>query len=302
MSPTPNWREQLRCPQCRQALTAEVHALRCAACGAGYEVTATDVPILLTPDDRRRFAARLETSSGAHMEEEYARRRQPGWGARLARALSPPLPVYHNPAEPPLPRSPDGLNLWLGGGGRRTPGFVNLDLAPFEGVDLVAHAGRLPFADDSCDAVACDALLEHVEDPTAVVAEIRRVLKPGGHVLATVPFCHPWHGYPADFHRFSREGLARLFADFDCLSLGVRAGPTTTLLTFLTYYWKLIFPVHARNPLRRWFNRALLAAWGWLTAPLPYLDRWLLRRPDAHTLANHLYLLARKKQEASCRR
>jgi len=53
--------------------------------------------------------------------------------------------------------------------------------------------------------------------------------------------------------------------------------------------------VHAANPVRRWFNRLVVGAWGWLTAPLRYLDLWLDRRPDAHTLANHLYILARKK-------
>lgn len=294
MASAVHWREQLRCPQCRGGLAPSERALRCAACNVSYEL-AGDVPILLTPDDRRRFAALLENAGGPRMEEEYARRREAGLGARLERALTPPLPVYHNPAEPPLPRRADGLNLWLGGGGRETPGFVNLDLGPFPGVDLVAQAGRLPFADNACDAVACDALLEHVEDPAAVVAEIRRVLKPGAHVLATVPFCHPWHGYPADFQRFTRDGLRRLFGEFECVSLGVRTGPTATLLTFFTYYWKLFFPVHASNPVRRWFNRLVVGAWGWLTAPLRILDRWLNRRPDAHTLANHLYILARKK-------
>lgn len=289
------WRQQLCCPQCRWPLAAGAGGLNCAPCGTRYEVTAAGVPILLTPDDRRRFATLLEGAAAAHMAEEYARRTRPGWGARLQRALTPPLPVYLNPDQPELSPAPGGISLWLGGGGHPAPGFVNIDLAPFAGVDLVANAGRLPFAESSCDVVLCDALLEHVEDPAAVVGEIRRVLKPGGQVLAAVPFCHPWHGYPADYHRFSREGLAGLFADFDCLRLGVRTGPTTTLLTFLTYYWKLIFPVHAPNPVRRWLDRALVAAWGWTTAPLRYLDVWLNRRPDAHTLANHLYILARKR-------
>jgi len=228
------------------------------------------------------------------MDSEYHVRTQPAWRARLWRAVYPPLPVYHNPVEPKLPRTPDGLNLWLGGGGRRTPSFINIDLAPFEGVNLVANIERLPFSQDSCDSVACDAVLEHVEDPRTVVTEIRRVLKPGGYILATVPFCHPWHGYPGDYHRFSHQGLARLFAEFECIDLGVRTGPTATLLTFLTYYAKLFFPVHGGNVARRWLNRALLGAWGWASSPLRYLDIWLNRRPDARILANHLYILAQK--------
>ncbi|MEM9808525.1 MAG: bifunctional 2-polyprenyl-6-hydroxyphenol methylase/3-demethylubiquinol 3-O-methyltransferase UbiG, partial [Cyanobacteria bacterium P01_D01_bin.56] len=39
---------------------------------------------------------------------------------------------------------------------------------------------NLPFEDDSFDGVVCVDVLEHVESPAATVAEIGRVLKPGG--------------------------------------------------------------------------------------------------------------------------
>ena len=294
MSTSVDWRRYLCCPACRAPLAQTDGGLECGPCSVRYEVTPAGVPILLMEEDRRRFAALLEQAAGSQMAEEYGRRTRRDWGARLRRALTPPLPVYYNRAEVPLPTSEDGLNLCLGGGGRETPGFLNLDLAPFPGVDLVANAAQIPLAENCCNSVQCDALLEHVEDPVAVVAEIERVLKPGGHAHTVVPFCHPWHGYPSDYHRFTQDGLARLFGSFECVSLGLRTGPTVTLLTFLTHYWKLIFPVHGGNPVRRWFNRAVLAAWGWGSAPLRYLDVWLNRRPDAHILANHIYILARK--------
>lgn len=43
-----------------------------------------------------------------------------------------------------------------------------------------ADAARLPFADGSFDAVRVERVLQHVPDPAAVVAEVRRVLRPGG--------------------------------------------------------------------------------------------------------------------------
>ncbi len=294
MSTSVDWRRYLCCPACRAPLAQVDGGLECGPCRVRYEVTPAGVPILLTEEDRRHFAVLLEQAEGVRMREAYAHRTRRDWAARLWRALTPPLPVYHNPEEPPLSTSANGVNLFLGGGGRRTPGFVNIDLAPFYGVDLVANAAHIPLAENTCDSVACDALLEHVEEPDAVVAEIWRVLKPGGNARAVVPFCHPWHGYPSDYHRFTQDGLAHLFGSFECVSLGLRTGPTVTLLTFLTFYWKLIFPVHGGNPVRRWFNRAVLAAWGWGSAPLRYLDVWLNRRPDAHVLANHIYILARK--------
>lgn len=42
---------------------------------------------------------------------------------------------------------------------------------------------QLPFADDSFDAVSCCDVLEHVADPDWVIAEIARVLRPGGIFL-----------------------------------------------------------------------------------------------------------------------
>ncbi|MCZ6832114.1 MAG: class I SAM-dependent methyltransferase, partial [Acidobacteria bacterium] len=45
----------------------------------------------------------------------------------------------------------------------------------------------LPLADASCDVVTCCSVLEHVQDPHAVLAEVARVLKPGGWLHLGVP-------------------------------------------------------------------------------------------------------------------
>jgi SAM-dependent methyltransferase len=45
---------------------------------------------------------------------------------------------------------------------------------------VVGDAGRLPFRDGVFDGVFCSNLLEHVRDPAGVLAEIGRVLRPGG--------------------------------------------------------------------------------------------------------------------------
>ena len=66
------------------------------------------------------------------------------------------------------------------------------------------------------------------------------------------------------------------------------------MLTFLTYYLKLLMPVHCQNKVRRAANRFIVGAACWLMFPLKYLDIWLNRLPDAHVLANHLYVSVRK--------
>ena len=66
---------------------------------------------------------------------------------------------------------------------------VGLDAKPCEmsGPFVRADAARLPFRSGSFDNVVAMEVLEHVEDPAAVMTEIRRVLKDGGTFVMSVP-------------------------------------------------------------------------------------------------------------------
>ena len=61
-----------------------------------------------------------------------------------------------------------------------------IDIERFKGV-LRGDATTLPFADGSFDVVITSEVLEHIQDDVAAIAEMTRVLKPGGHFAATVP-------------------------------------------------------------------------------------------------------------------
>src|SRR3954449_497931 len=58
------------------------------------------------------------------------------------------------------------------------------------GADLrpVEPDGSLPLEHASVDLVWCSEVLEHVADTEHALLEVRRVLRPGGRVLITVPF------------------------------------------------------------------------------------------------------------------
>ena len=82
----------------------------------------------------------------------------------------------------------------------------------------VLDGPTLPYPDDTFDIVVSDNVLEHLEDPAAVFAEVARVLKPGGRFLAKTP--NKWHYVtliaattPAAFHRFYNERLGRRSED-----------------------------------------------------------------------------------------
>lgn len=74
-------------------------------------------------------------------------------------------------------------------------------------IDIFGDGQCLPVASESCDTVLSLEVLEHLPDPDACVAEMARVLRPGGKLLLTVPFLQPLHQLPYDFRRYTPEGL-----------------------------------------------------------------------------------------------
>lgn len=90
---------------------------------------------------------------------------------------------------------------------------VGLDIHPGCNVNLVGDAHILSrfVRERSLDGVLSASVLEHIQAPWVVAAEVNRVLKPGGLVYHQVPGAWPAHAQPNDFWRFSAEGLRVLF-------------------------------------------------------------------------------------------
>ncbi|MFA6171563.1 MAG: methyltransferase domain-containing protein [Patescibacteria group bacterium] len=92
-----------------------------------------------------------------------------------------------------------------------------LDPVPDYNPDIIGDIHRLPFLDESQEAILCLAVLEHVEDPKKACREIWRSLKKGGYALVYTPFLYYYHaepGYYKDYWRFSEDALNFLFKDF----------------------------------------------------------------------------------------
>ncbi|HEY0003244.1 MAG TPA: methyltransferase domain-containing protein [Pyrinomonadaceae bacterium] len=87
-----------------------------------------------------------------------------------------------------LPRS--DLHVNLGCGHNPKPGWLNVDIARGEHVDIVWDLRRpLPFANDSCAAIFSEHVIEHLsrDDAERLVQECQRVLQPGGVLRISTP-------------------------------------------------------------------------------------------------------------------
>ncbi|MCU0228987.1 MAG: methyltransferase domain-containing protein [Bryobacterales bacterium] len=215
-------------------------------------------------------------------------RRGESWRARVRRWLMPPAPLVMNPDEWRVDAPLGRWNLYIGGAAARPDGYLNLDLFPLPGVDLAADAGLLPFNRPLFQRIECDAVLEHVPHPDAMVQELARVLLPGGYLHLVAPFAHPFHEYPRDYRRFTLDGLRLMgqSAGLTPVKEGWRSGPTATMLVFVLEYAKLWCPA--------WLRPVVHGGLGWILFPLRYLDCLLWRRVRARQLGNHAYLWLRK--------
>jgi len=226
----------------------------------------------------------LATTDGKNMVSGY---RQP---SRLLQALRRVISSEYFPGkawraakENTLAHGPN--TLILGSGVTRYSGAIHLDLDDFPGVDVVADAHELPFRDGSLDAVVCEVVLEHAAQPLRILAETKRVLKPGGRIFFVVPFVFPYHGHPADYRRWSRQGLEMDFAEFSNLEIGIMGGPCSSMVNLLSEWAYTLSGLP--------FPKGYTWIKGGVTAclfPIKFLDALVNRFPEAHRLASTLYV------------
>ena len=93
--------------------------------------------------------------------------------------------------------------------------------------------------DESYDSALCLEVLEHVPDPFKAMSEIRRILKPGGTLVCSVPHLSRLHEEPHDYYRFTEHGLKYLFehSGFDVILIK----PRGSLFCFLGHQLSSLF-------------------------------------------------------------
>lgn len=146
----------------------------------------------------------------------------------------------------------------------------------------VGSALRLPFADHCFDKVICSEVLEHIPDYEQALAEIQRVLKPGGLLALSVPRYWPekicW--WLSDEYHANEGGHIRIFK-----ASHLRRQVENRGLTFYARHWAhalhapfwwlkcLFWRSQDRNILIRAYHRLLV----WDLLKRPWLTQTLER-------------------------
>ncbi|HYC37555.1 MAG TPA: class I SAM-dependent methyltransferase [Usitatibacter sp.] len=145
--------------------------------------------------------------------------------------------------------------------------YIGLDL-PQEGspAHLFWDGKVIPLGDASVDSALLTEVLEHCPDAGVVLAEARRVLRPGGFLFATVPFIWPIHNVPYDEFRYTPYSLRRIFEGAGFTDVRIEAtGGRHAMLAVALGLWVRRRAITSRRHLAvRWLLSRLLTPVVWL--------------------------------------
>lgn len=89
-------------------------------------------------------------------------------------------------------------------------------------LDIISDITAIPEPENSFDAIMCIEVFEHLPEPIKAIKEFSRLLRPGGHLILTAPFCSLTHFAPYYFYtgfnrNFYQEHLSK--NGFDIIEL-----------------------------------------------------------------------------------
>ena len=202
----------LQCPDCGREVGGDPEMLRCAGCRRTF------------PIRHAQLDARASSAAGTPLTVPT-----PSSPAAWPPETTPPDGAYRGPLRDRT--NPRHLSILATRGGqldvldwgcgtaayrplvRDELGhrYVGIDIAG-DAADVLADAHRLPFRTAVFDHAITNAVLAHLANPFVAIAEVARVLKPGGIFSGSAaflePYCSSWRTY---FHP-SPDGIVHLLA------------------------------------------------------------------------------------------
>ncbi|MDN3512442.1 MAG: class I SAM-dependent methyltransferase [Candidatus Jettenia sp.] len=176
---------------------------------------------------------------------------------------------------------------------------LQTDKFDVKGIDIVCDIKQIPVPDERYDNILCSEVLEHIENPLEGIKEMKRILKPGGKVIITVPgtsLLHfsPYHYYTGFKDNFFNLLLGKSGFDIDRITrVGTIYSVTALYLWYIAdKFSKVIFP---------W--RSSLFFKMFILGFSPFISLFLIldyiRILDTRTIEAGLLVIATKRHENS---
>lgn len=292
------------CPKCHKGLNFGKKAT-CSSCSSSYPVI-DNVPLLITEE---KSVFRFKQIEREWSEQKFHKDIFTNKLFRLINRITPTLyserrhrqiaQRFLEEINKIRQRKINVLSIGNGTGGivfdqlkqLKNVNFIETDVFVSANRQFVSDIHNLPVKSGCVDVVLVEGVLEHVIDPIKASSEIWRVLRPHGLLLCTIPFILGVHTETADYQRYTRLGLIRLFHQFRLVECESVEGTYTALAyqtsyTFMTIATSMFKGVAGEIALTiaKYFGNYLLF---WLK----YLDLVVRHNPISKDSAlNHYYI------------
>jgi len=137
-------------------------------------------------------------------------------------------------------------------------------------LNIISDIITIPVPDRSFDAVLCTEVFEHLPEPLLALKEFSRIIKEGGYLIITSPFCSLTHFSPYHFY----SGFNRYFYKTHLPKFGFKIIEIKTNGNFFEYLAQEIRRIQeVKKMYVRSFKRNILETTAHKIT-LHYLDRW----------------------------
>ncbi len=188
----------LACPDCRaEELGIGLEQVLCPRCGASYEVL-RGTPLFAAPGVPVGSRLRETHHTHPYSEDSLALIQGARGGVVLDFGAGHPHPD------------------------RFFPHVLLHEAVNYNQIDVVSLTPRLPYRDNTFDAIISQAVFEHIPRPWEVARELHRVLKPGGQIHIDTAFMQPFHSDPDHYFNMTIPGAREIFRPFREVRVGVK--------------------------------------------------------------------------------
>jgi len=161
-----------------------------------------------------------------------------------------------------------------------------------DGIDYVGIAESIPEVDNTFDLVISQEVLEHVKRPDIAMLEMKRVLKRHGKCYIQVPFIIGFHPCPADYWRYTKEGITALVENsgLEIIELGETVGSATGFYRIGVEFCSILFSILV--PRSYILAKAFFAV---ALYPIKWLDPLLRLSKEGERISGGYYVVCTKK-------